>query len=150
MIDASLTQSKSGYDFTISNGDIASIDNFKTAIEVSLFSDARADSSQVYLPEYRRGWLGDTASPIDNQNYGSLLWLIEQERLTQSTLNKAVSYAREALQWLIDQGQASNVEVSGEIQAPEGIVLYIVITSVSGQTESHYANLWEATINDGD
>tara|TARA_R110000851_G_scaffold87972_2_gene191778 strand:- start:1054 stop:1503 length:450 start_codon:yes stop_codon:yes gene_type:complete len=145
MIDAELQQGVTGYDIFIKNGDIASIDNFKTAIEVSLFSDARADSSQVALPEKRRGWIGDVASPIENQKFGSLLWLTEQERLTQSVLNRVVEFARQALQWLIDQGQAKTVEVSGAIIPKEGIALNIVITSFSGKIENHYVKLWENT-----
>ena len=147
MLDAALFQTQNGYDFNIVNGDIEALDSFKTAIEVSLFSDARADNTQVVLPQYRKGWIGDLTSPIEGQNYGSLLWLVQQERLTQSTLNKCVSFARNALQWLVDQGQASAVDVSGTIVPTEGIALSIVITTVAGQTESHYVSLWENTIN---
>ena len=147
MIDAALQNSTAGYDINILNGDIAGTDDFKTAIEVSLFSDARASENQVAVPQFRRGWIGDVATPIDGQNYGSLLWLVMQERLTQGTLNKCVSFARQALQWMIDQDIAINVEVSGAIVPPEGIALNIIITSKSGVTETHYVELWEATQN---
>ncbi len=147
MLDASLTQSTAGYDFNIVNGDIEGLDNFKTAIEVSLFSDARADSTQVFLPEMRRGWIGDITTPIEGQNYGSLLWLVQQERLTQSTLNKCVSFARNALHWLVDQEQASAVNVTGEIVPTQGINLYIEVTTIAGVTESHYVSLWENTLD---
>lgn len=147
MLDILLSQTEKGYDINIKDADIESLNNFKTAIEVSLFSDSRADRTQVFLPESRRGWIGDLATPIDGQNFGSLLWLIQQERLTQTTLNRAVNFTRSALQWLIDQGQAVTVNVSGEIVPMSGIRLNIVITSVLGQTESHYVELWENTQN---
>lgn len=147
MLDASLTQTIKGYDFNIVNGDIEAVGDFKTAIEVSLFSDARADRTQIYLPEKRRGWIGDAATTIEGQNYGSLLWLVQQERLTQSTLNKCVSFVRDALQWMIDQGQASAVDVTGSIVPTKGVAINIQITAVSGNTENHYVSLWEATIN---
>ncbi|MGR3179823.1 MAG: phage GP46 family protein [Candidatus Anammoxibacter sp.] len=148
MLDVALIDDAKGFDINIKDGDIESVENFKTAIQVSLFSDARADSSQVFLPEARKGWIGDIVTPIDGQNFGSLLWLVQQERLTQSTLNKVVNFARLALQWLIDQGQASRIEVSGEIVPRSGISLNIVITSILGKTESHYVELWENTIAD--
>ena len=148
MLDVALIDDEKGFDINIKDGDIESVENFKTAIQVSLFSDGRADSSQVFLPEARKGWIGDIVTPIDGQNFGSLLWLVQQERLTQSTLNKVVNFARLALQWLIDQEQASRIEVSGEIVPRSGICLRIVITSILGKTESHYVELWENTIAD--
>lgn len=147
MLDVSLSKTSRGYDINVLNGDIEALDNFKTAIEVSLFSDGRADESQVFLPQARRGWIGDVVTPVEGQNFGSLLWLVQQERLTQSTLNKAINFCRLALQWLVDQEKASNVSVSGSIVPPEGIRLNIVITSKTGQVESHYVNLWENTVN---
>lgn len=99
------------------------------------------------MPEARRGWIADIATPIEGQLFGSYIWLAEQKRLTQSTVNEIVSYARIALQWLIDQGQALSVEVSGLIVAARGIALNIVITSVSGLIENRYVELWENTQN---
>lgn len=147
MIDVELIQEDYGYDITIRDGDITPTDTFKTAIEVSLFSDARATSDQVFVPQARRGWIGDIATPIEDQLFGSYLWLVEQKRLTQGTVNEVVSYARLALQWLIDQGQALTVDVGGSIIAGYGIALNIIITSVSGATENRYVELWENTVN---
>lgn len=147
MIDIALEQSTSGYDISITDGDLTSVDSFETAIYVSLFSDARASEDQVFLPQARRGWICDVASPIEDQLYGSHLWLLEQRRLTQSTLNEAINYARLGLQWMIDQGQALNIEVTGEIVAGSGIALNIAVTSYTGETQNAYVRLWENTIN---
>ena len=147
MLDIALIQTSKGYDIDIENGDLKAVNNFETAIYVSLFSDARADNTEVFLPQARRGWVCDVASPIENLKYGSKLWLLSQARLTQDTLNKAVSYARLALQWIVDQGQAEFVSVTGTIVPTQGIQLNIVITTKLGVTESHYIKLWENTIN---
>lgn len=147
MLDFSLVQAASGYDIAIENGDIASVDNFKTAIEVSLFSDARADAAQIALPQARRGWIGDLVSPIEGLKFGSHLWLLSQARLTQQTLNETLNFARLCLQPLADQGQAASIEVFGQIVATSGIALNIAVTSVLGVTENYYVNLWENTIN---
>lgn len=147
MLDIALFQTTKGYDIAVENGDLSGVNNFKTAIEVSLFSDARADSNEVFLPQARRGWMGDLNSRIEGQSYGSKLWLLQQERLTQTTLNKAINYARLSLQWLIEQNQARFIDVSGSIIPAQGIALNISITSILGITENHYVELWENTLN---
>jgi len=147
MLDIALSNTSKGYDISLENGDIKAVNSFETAIYVSLFSDARADSNEVFLPQARRGWIGDLNTPIEGLQYGSKLWLIMQERLTQNVLNKAVNYARLSLQWLIDQGQCEFVDVSGEIIPSQGIKLNITITTLLGVTESHYVDLWKNTIN---
>ena len=143
MIDLKLTQGTSGrFDFTISGGDLDGVEGFDTALQVSLLTDARAPADKVLRPEDRRGWVGNT---VETRDLGSLLWLVEQRRLTQDTLNETVDYARKSLQWFIDDGIAENVEVSGGIVIGSGILLTIVITAPDGRTKTHYVPLWEVT-----
>lgn len=146
MIDLELTQDENGlFDISVENNQLKSTDNFKTAIYVSLFTDARADSSQVFDPSRRRGWIGNIATPIEGKDLGSLIWLTEQERLTTGILNKVIDFANKALDWMIVQNIAKSIEVTGEIIPQKGIRLNIIITSVSGVTESSYVDLWRNT-----
>lgn len=146
MIDIKLTQDESGaYDLTIADGDFEGVDGFDTAINVSLFSDARAPQDRVSVPEKRRGWMGDLNSPVVGRLLGSLLWLLKQRRLTQDTLNDAVSFANDALNWFVQDGIAQNVTVTGAIVPRQGIALTIVITTLDGRTDTHYVPLWEVT-----
>jgi phage gp46-like protein len=148
MIDLKLTQDASGvWDLSISNGDLEGVEGFDTAIFSSLLTDARAPESIVLKPENRRGWMGNLASTVDGRDFGGLLWLVNQRRLTQETLNEAVDYARQALDWLVEDGLASNIEVTGTIVPRSGITLEIVITSPEGETVTHYVPLWEVTGN---
>ncbi len=133
------------WDIVIENGSIATEDGFDTAITMSLFTDARAPEAKVEIPEFRRGWLGNIESPVDGREIGSLLWLLEQKRLIQNTLNEAISYARSALNWFVEDGLAKRIEVSGVIVPLSGVALTIIITAPDGQTETHYRNLWEVT-----
>jgi len=145
--DIKVAQQENGFfDFEISDGDFSGVDDFTSAIYASLFSDARASETDVAEPYLRRGWIGDTASPVDGRNLGGLLWLVEQRRLTQSTLNETVDYARQSLNWFLEDGIATNVEVSGEISSL-GIALSISITSQSGITQNEYVPLWRNTID---
>jgi phage gp46-like protein len=146
MIDIDITQDAAGgFDFDIENGDIKSVEGFDTAIKVSLFTDARAPEAKVTKPENRRGWMPNLASPVENREMGGLLWLTEQRRLTQDSLNEAVDYARKSLLWFVQDGLAKDVTVTGEIVPRQGISLTIVITTLDGRTDTHYVPLWEVT-----
>lgn len=146
MIDIFLEQDENGaFDFSIENGDIQRTDGLETAIWVSLFTDARATEAQVLIPEYRRGWPGNALSSVPGRQLGGYLWLVDQRRLTQSTLNDAIDYARGALDWFLVDNIARSVIVDGEIVPRSGIQLSITITSYLGVTKTYYVNLWEVT-----
>jgi len=146
MIDTKLTQDEFGaFDLTIVDGDFESVEGFDTALNLSLLTDARAPENRVAIPENRRGWLGDLNSPVVDRKLGSLNWLLNQRRLTQDTLNDAVSINRDALNWFVEDGIAKTIEVTGEIVPRQGIALTIIITTFDGRTETHYVPLWEVT-----
>jgi phage gp46-like protein len=148
MSDLKLTQSDDGvFDLVIENGNFVIEDGFDTSIWVSLLTDARAPRDKVVLPENRRGWMGNLVSPVVGRDLGGLLWLTEQRRLTQKTLNEVVDYARKALNWFVEDGTATSLAVTGEITPRSGITLAITITALNGLTETHYINLWEVTGN---
>lgn len=145
-IDIKLTQDEFGaFDLTIEDGDFVGVEGFDTALNLSLLTDARAPQDKVPTPEKRRGWMGDLNSPVTGRLIGSLLWLLEQRRLVQGTLNDAVSFTRDALNWFVEDGIAKDVAVSGVIVPRQGIALTIVITTLDGRTETHYVPLWEVT-----
>ena len=143
--EIALTLENGAFDFSISNGDIENEPGFDTAIWVSLFTDARADESQVLAPENRRGWLGNLVFDENGRQLGSFLWLAEQRRLTQDTLNEVMDYARKSLLWMVNDGIAQKIEVDGAIVPRYGISLTITITSAAGTTSSHYIPMWEVT-----
>ncbi|MCK5019188.1 MAG: phage GP46 family protein [Candidatus Peribacteraceae bacterium] len=143
--DIKLILESGAFDIAIETGDLENEEGFDTAIWVSLFTDARAGETQVLSPENRRGWLGNTVSDIEERQLGGLLWLAEQRRLTQDTLNELIDYARKSLNWMVEDNIAQKVEVDGEIVPRNGMALSITITSREGITSSHYIPLWEVT-----
>lgn len=145
-VDIALIQDNYGhFDISIENGDIKGTFGLDTALYVSLFTDARATDQQLSIPENRRGWLGNLASPVEGRQLGGYLWLVEQRRLNQNTLNEIVDSARKSLQWMVEDGLCNSVNVSGVIVPTLGIQLNIIITSKEGVTETHYVKLWELT-----
>lgn len=135
------------FDIVIENGDFANEDGFDTNIWVSLFTDARANSSQVIVPENRRGWMGNLVSDVPERQLGGYLWLAEQRRLNQDTLNETIDYIRHSLEWMVLDGIALKIDVTGQIIPRSGIAANVVITSIDGVTSNHYIEIWRMTGN---
>ena len=147
MQDIKVTLENGRFDISFENGDLAQEDGFDTAIYVSWFTDARAPEDLVAIPENRRGWIGNAASPVEGRDLGGLLWLVDQRRLTSKTKNVTVDYARKALNWFVEDGLLNRIDASAVIVAPLGIRLGAILTALNGKTETRYFNLWELTGN---
>ncbi len=132
------------YDITIDNstGDLVSDPSFDTDIQYSLFTDGRADESQITQPENRRGWFGDVFSTLDGYQIGSLLWLLAQARLTSDTLSQSASFARNSLQWIIDKGYATRIDASAITENNTGIKLQIDLYVENNLVKSFVYRIW--------
>lgn len=142
-------------DFAVVDGDLAMDEGLGTAVIISLFCDRVAESGDV-IPDGSddpRGWWGDT--PLPNQTdlpggidlTGSRLWLLARSLQVTETLRKAESYAREALQWMIDDGIAGSVTASAVFPAaPQNAMeLTIVIDQAGASAPSKYLFAWSAS-----
>ncbi len=104
-------------DLSVEGNDLAQASSLQTAIYLSLFLDRRAEESDI-LPDGetdRRGWWGDAHPNVDGDQIGSRLWLLSRSKQTQETLTRAEDYAREALQWLIDDAVSDEITVTASI-----------------------------------
>lgn len=133
------------FDFEIEDGDLVGVDGYDTAIWISIFTDAEADSSQVPTPEYRRGWLGNTVSIIPDRQLGGYLWLVDQRKLVQKTLNDAIDYVKKSLQWMVEDNICTEVVVTGAIVPRYGIELNVNIISTQGIISTKNIKLWQET-----
>ncbi len=147
-IDIALTRREDGiYDVSFAeNGDFEATEGLDTALLLSLLEERRANNAEVSTPQNRRGWVGNELGDIATYELGSKLWLLDQARLTTDTLNRAVDYARQALQWLLDNDIAQSVNVTGEIVLSDGIRLFITLTRDNNKVESFFFNLWDNTL----
>lgn len=95
-----------------------------TAYQISVFSDRVANPDDV-IPDGTndpRGWCEDDPQyPI-----GSRLWLIYRGKNTQKTLNDALVYVTEAVQWLVDDGIVAKHDISVEYLQQGGLGIEIV------------------------
>ena len=149
MIDVKLIIDADGrFDISFTEGDFTLEDGFDTALYASLFTDARAPANLVPVPEHRRGWMGDIVSPVEGRSLGGLLWLVDQRRLTQDTLNDSISYARKSVKWFIEDKWLNGIDVSGIIVPRSGIRLFVIPTALNGQVGTTRAfDLWKLTGN---
>ncbi|MBM3114999.1 phage GP46 family protein [Jeongeupia naejangsanensis] len=102
-----------GCDWRLSTVGLEIDNGLDSAVTLSLFTDRRAEPGDN-VPGDPRGWWGD-AVPVKDERVvplGSRLWLLAREKQLPSTLRRAEDYAREALQWLIDDGVAGSIIVA--------------------------------------
>ena len=131
-------------DLVLGAGGLATDDGLRSAIVVSLFTDARADADDP-LPagSDRRGWWGDVAPAVDRDETGSRLWLLDREKVTGKALARARDFAEAALAWLVEDKVAASVEVEA---AAIGATLALGVTVVrpTGPERRRYDFVWAA------
>jgi phage gp46-like protein len=129
-------------DFVFESNDLATDLELHTAVLISLFTDRRAADDDT-LPDPsssdKRGWWGDLNSPdVTGDQIGSRLWLLSREKATMEVVRRAEQYAKESLQWLIEDGVAATVNVTAErVEAPLAtLALKVEILKSNGVTEA--------------
>jgi phage gp46-like protein len=102
------------------------------AVIISLYTWRRAATDDPVDDEELFGWWGDSYPAIADDRIGSRLWLLRRVKLTAQTQRDAEFYAREALQWLLDDGQVIGLEVSSEQVDLNRLNLLTTLTVPSG------------------
>lgn len=116
--------------WTVEGPDLAADDGLQTAVILSLFTDALAtplEAASAGVTD-RRGWWGDAYPAVAGDTIGSRLWLLTREKRIAQTIERARVYARDSLQWLVDDGVVQSVEVEAEAQGTDRLALAIAIT----------------------
>lgn len=123
--------------------DIALILSLQTSVIVSLFTDAQAQPGDA-IPDGSsdpRGWWGDM--PVDPaaqdaattpDRTGSRIWLLDRALQTDQTQQLERHYAAEALQWMLDDDEASTITVTASFPAPGRTGLVIEIDESADST----------------
>lgn len=122
-----------GGDWLVQGPSLAGDDGLETAVVLSLFTDRVAPEGDASVePTARRGWWGDAYPEVEGDLIGSRLWQLAREKQLPAVLSRAELYAREALQWLVDDGVASSVAVAAE-QTAQGVLGLAVTVTRSAQ-----------------
>lgn len=124
------------------DGTMASESSLQSAVLISLLTERRAEdddrlpyqpSSEYPVPADRKGWVGDG---FGGQRIGSRLWLLVREKQTTETKHRAIEYAREALQWLLDDQHVVNISIEAEWNGIGRLEMLIRLQLPSGAIET--------------
>lgn len=149
-------------DMLLTGGALATDEGLRTAVLISLFTDARA-SEDAEMPEAgddRRGWWGDqfaddagpeAGTANDRNRIGSLLWLLGRAKATTANLQLARRSCEDALAWLVRDGVASRVAVEVEALLVEGskrrLAIGVDVYRPSGPDRQRFDFTWEASVS---
>lgn len=119
------------FDLAMDGVDLATDEGLETAIIVSLFTDARADARELPAGHTdRRGWWGDVADPQDP--IGSKLWTLAREKSINAVVVRAEEYTHQALQWLVDDGVVSDIDVTAELLDRDRLAIEVSLARRTG------------------
>lgn len=102
------------------------------AVTISLYTWRRAETDDLIDDEERYGWWGDSYPAIADDRIGSRLYLLRRVKLTPQTQRDAEFYAREALQWLLDDGEVIAIDIASERVDVNRLNLIPTLTVASG------------------
>ncbi len=139
-------------DLAIEGGLLVTDDGLRTAILISLFTDARANDDDP-LPEPgadRRGWWGNAYPAGDDETgeLGSKWWLLARAKATADMLRRAGETARAALQWIVTDQIAAGVVVQVERQddGPTArLAIAVILDRPTGPARERYDFVWGAS-----
>ena len=126
--------------------DLRSDAALRTAVILSLFTDARVDGE--------RGWWGDEFLETPGDRIGSRLWLFERAKAMPDNAPKARQWALEALAWMTDDSVIGSIEAEAEATA-ERLALSVTISrpganDVSFKFQHVWADAaWQEILSDG-
>lgn len=132
------------------NGKPADISDFEAdelaaAVLISLFSWRKSNPDDGVRAPNRQGWWGDTFAETAGDRIGSRLWLLQRQKVLSTTLLRAEFYAKEALQWLIDDAVVASIEVSAERSGADQIALLVTCyrPDDTQALQARFQNVWE-------
>ena len=142
-----------GADLAVVNGDLATDDTLLTAVIISLGCNRVADASDGVPPGGDMGgWWGDAylpPLPDGAPDYiGCKAWLYLRCTATQVNANKICAAFRDGLAWMIVDGVAADVAVTGtwaSATALQTLVTIVQITAGGVLATRQFDLLWNAT-----
>lgn len=126
------------------DGDLQSVDDFSTSVDLAILTNRRANSSEVPQATERRGWIGDLTPKVAGRKAGSKVWLFEQRRRDDNTINGLRDAFQEALQSLIEDGQVDRTQVDAVASGISGVQVTVVFF-IGNNLVRRYFNLWNRT-----
>lgn len=144
-MDITLDWLDQALDVALIDGDLATDDGLRTAVALSLLCDRLAEPDDI-IPDgtdNRRGWWADAIADIEDDKWGSRLWLLGREKDLPEVRRDAEAYSREALNWLLEDGVAIEIEVTAETLNRDVLWLRPIIKRGDGsRLADRYQYVW--------
>jgi len=83
--------------------------SLRTAVLISILTEARADKSDLPPGWDLGGWWGESYPIEPGDRFGSRLWTIKGQKVTEETIALAAQFVRESLAWLVSDGIADDI-----------------------------------------
>ncbi|TKU09599.1 phage GP46 family protein [Citrobacter sp. wls829] len=123
------------------------LDPLTRAVVISLFTHRRADPDDN--ADVPMGWWGDTWPMVANDRYGSKLWLLQRSKLTNALVNTVRTYIRESLQWMLDDGVVSMIDIDIQRTGINELGNSIVLWRRDGPVTISFNEFWSVIANGG-
>lgn len=123
------------------------LDPLTRAVVISLFTHRRADPDDN--ADVPMGWWGDTWPMVTNDRYGSKLWLLQRSKLTNALVNTVQTYLRESLQWMLDDGVVSRIDIDIQRTGINELGNSIVLWRRDGPVTISFNDFWSVIANGG-
>lgn len=120
-------------------------DELEMALRISLGCDRRQPfaGEEPKTKGDRRGWWGDVLNPDTNDRIGSRIWLLRRAKMVdKDVLKDAREYAKEALQWLVDDKIVKEILITVEKTSDYSISTYIDLVKPLDSETYRYSFLW--------
>lgn len=128
-----------GADLALEGGDLKLDLGLRSTVLAMLFSDARAPDSiaaELGADVDPRGVWWDS----EERRYGSLLWLLEREKISGKLEGKVRAWIERALEPLLSQGIAKKVTVAATPRDENGLDVSVQIDK---SDDAGWADLWQ-------
>lgn len=124
----------------------APLDPLTRAVVISLFTGG--GRSLMTMPTSR--WDGGGYWPeVQNDRYGSRLWLLQRSKLTNQLVQTVRGYIRECLQWMIDDGVVSRIDLDIRRTGINELGNSITLWRRDGPVMISFDDLWSAITHGG-
>lgn len=138
-------------DLSLIDSDLASDRGLQTAVILSLFTDRRAevdDNPPSGDDRDRRGWWADQFLEVEDDRYGSRLWLLDRAKRTRETELRAKEYVTEALAWMLEDRVVSSIDVTIETTARALLIGVELQRPGRDPVSFRFAHTWEHILED--
>ncbi|HGM5579294.1 TPA: phage GP46 family protein [Pseudomonas putida] len=116
---------------------------WQRAAVISLLTWRRAESDDRLDDAERQGWWGDSFPTVADDRIGSRLWLLRRRALDAATVRDAEAFARESLDWMLEDGRVIDVAVT-VTRGPDRLNLAVALSlRDGGQVTLKLDNLWQ-------